>query len=257
MAGEGQMLRTARENKQWSLTDTEEVTKIRVRYIQALEEENYGILPGSTYAKGYLRTYAKQLGLNSDEIIALYSTSMKSKDSIAPPVLKTLQVPAKPRSLWVRLAFIGGVVVLMMVVFTIKNLYFTGNEIVDPPFASTPLISAPKSGAAKTPPSVPVTPPQTTPPDVIATTQDGLTAKLVFTQPCWIEIRIDGQASFQATYAAGTTKEIKGTDKIELVSIGNAGGLTITLNGIELPILGKAGEVQRNVVLTKDTLSNL
>lgn len=256
MAGEGQMLRTARENKQWSLTYTEEITKIRVRYIQALEEENYGILPGSTYAKGYLRTYAKHLGLNSDEIIALYSASMTPENSIVPPVLKTLQVPAK-RSLLVRLAVIGGVVVLMMVVFTIKNFYFSGNEISDPPFASTPLITAPKTDAPKTPPSVPVVPPQTTPPDVIASPQDGLTAQLVFSQTCWIEIRIDGQASFQATYAAGTTKEIKGTDKIELVSIGNAGGLTITLNGIELPILGKAGEVQRNVVLTKDTLNNL
>ena len=36
--------------------------KLHVRYIQALEEEDYEILPGTTYVKGYLRTYAKQLG---------------------------------------------------------------------------------------------------------------------------------------------------------------------------------------------------
>jgi len=85
MAGEGQMLRSAREEKQWSFIDTEETTKIRVRYIQALEEENYGILPGATYVKGYLRTYAKQLGLDSDEIIALYN------DSIIPEVKPVLE----------------------------------------------------------------------------------------------------------------------------------------------------------------------
>lgn len=257
MAGEGQMLRTARENKQWSLTDTEEVTKIRVRYIQALEEENYGILPGLTYAKGYLRTYAKQLGLNSDEIIALYSASMTHEDSMVPPVLKTLQVPVKPRSLWFRLAIIGGVAVLMMIVFAAKSFYFPGNNIEDPPYSSPPLISAPETDPSKIPPSATEEPPQTTPPKDIDSIQEGLTAQLVFTQPCWIEIRIDGQASFQETFAAGTTKELKGTEKIELVSIGNAGGVTVTLNGRALPALGKAWEVRRNVVLTKDTLNNL
>ena len=258
MAGEGQMLRTARENKQWSLTDTEEVTKIRVRYIEALEDENYGILPGSTYAKGYLRTYAKQLGLNSDEIIELYSASMTPGDSTVQPVLKKAQVPVKSRSLWGRFAIIGGVAVLIMIVFAVKGLYFPGNEVEDPPYSSPPLISAPKTDPAEELPSETEEPPQTTtPPNDIDSTQEGLTAQLVFNQPCWIEIRIDDQASFQETFAAGTSTELKGTEKIELVSIGNAGGLTVTLNGRDLPALGNAGEVRRNVVLTKDTLNNL
>ncbi|KJS49616.1 RodZ domain-containing protein [Desulfosporosinus sp. BICA1-9] len=255
MAGEGQLLRTARENKEWSLTDTEEITKIRVRYIQALEEENYGILPGPTYAKGYLRTYAKQLGLNSDEIIALYSATLTPDVASAPPVLKTLQVSPKSRPLWVRPAIIGGVAVLMLIAYAAKGLYSPENAIPDTPYTAPPLISAPKTDTATTspPPSASESSLQTTPPNA----QDGLTAQLVFTQPCWIEVRIDGQAPFQGTFAAGTSKEVKGTEKIELVSIGNAGGLTVTLNGRALPMLGKAGEVRRNVVLTKDMLNQL
>ncbi|GAB6156726.1 helix-turn-helix domain-containing protein [Desulfosporosinus burensis] len=255
MAGEGQMLRTARENKEWSFTDTEEITKIRVRYIQALEEENYGILPGPTYAKGYLRTYAKQLGLNSDEIIALYSAALTPDVASAPPVLKTLQVSPKSRPLWVRPAIIGGVAVLMLIAYAAKGFYSPENAIPDTPYTAPPLISAPKTDTATTsPPSnASESSLQTIPPN----TQDGLTAQLVFTQPCWIEVRIDGQAPFQGTFAAGTSKEVKGTEKIELVSIGNAGGLTVTLNGRALPILGKAGEVRRNVVLTKDMLNQL
>ena len=255
MAGEGQMLRTARENKEWSLTDTEEITKIRVRYIQALEEENYGILPGPTYAKGYLRTYAKQLGLNSDEIIALYSATLTPDVASAPPVLKTLQVSPKSRPLWVRPAIIGGVAVLMLIAYAAKGLYSPENAIPDTPYTAPPLISAPKTDTATTSPPLSASESslQITPPNA----QDGLTAQLVFTQPCWIEVRIDGQAPFQGTFAAGTSKEVKGTEKIELVSIGNAGGLTVTLNGRALPMLGKAGEVRRNVVLTKDMLNQL
>ncbi|HBV87968.1 helix-turn-helix domain-containing protein [Desulfosporosinus sp.] len=255
MAGEGQMLRAAREEKEWSLLDTEEITKIRVRYIQALEEEEYGILPGATYVKGYLRTYAKQLGLNPDDIIGLYSSSIKQE--VTPVIEEPDRMVVRSHSLWVRPVIIGGMALAAIVLaISIKNLY-QPEDIPDSAFTSPPLISAPDSGPTEPSPTVPKTPSQSSPPDVVASTQDGLTAHLVFTQACWIEIKVDNQAPFQGTFAAGSTKEIKGTDKIELVSIGNAGGLTVTLNGKSMPSLGKPGQVLRNIILTKETLNQL
>ncbi len=73
MAGEGLNMRKAREEKGWSHHDVEDAIKIRVRYLEALENEQYDVLPGPTYSKGFLRTYARHLGLNSDEIINLYN----------------------------------------------------------------------------------------------------------------------------------------------------------------------------------------
>jgi cytoskeleton protein RodZ len=252
MAGEGQMLQAAREEKQWSYTYTEEITKIRVRYIQALEEEKYEILPGTTYVKGYLRTYAKQLGLNSDEIIALYNSSAMP-DTI--PVLESPNRLVKDRPLWIRPALIGGVAVLaIMLVIAISALSQSGKKQVASPYAPAALPTAPQAEKTTPAPTVPVVP---NPADVPATTQDGLTVQLVFTQLCWIEVRVDGQPSWQAEFKAGTSKEVKGTDKIELVKVGNAGGLTGTLNGKTLPVLGKSGEVVNNVVLTKDYLNQL
>ncbi|AET68981.1 hypothetical protein Desor_3494 [Desulfosporosinus orientis DSM 765] len=251
MAGEGQMLRTARENKGWSLIDTEEVTKIRVRYIQALEEEEYEVLPGATYVKGYLRTYAKQLGLNSDDIIELYSASNQPE---APPVIEVSDKITRTHSSWIRPVIIGGMaLVAIALAFGIKGLYQPKEK--PPDYTSPPLITAPKTEITDSTPKEPETPAQSSPQDVVASTQDGLTAQLVFTQACWLEVKVDGQAPFQATFASGTTKEIKGTDRIELLSIGNAGGLTVTLNGKTLPSMGKSGEVLRNVVLTKETLN--
>ena len=253
MAGEGQMLRAAREEKKWSFMDTEDTTKIRVRYIQALEEEDYGILPGTTYVKGYLRTYAKQLGLNPDEIIALYNDSIMSEAE--QPVLKSPHKLVKARPLWVRPVIIGSMAVLSIVlIIAISGLYQPGKKVADTPYSPPALPSAPET-AVVTP--VPNPPKVTNPENVVAATQDGLTAQLVFTQPCWIEVRVDGQPPFQGTFTAGTSKEVKGTSKIELVSVGNAGGLSVTLNGKALPSLGKAGEVVRNVVLTPDILKSL
>ena len=252
MAGEGQMLRAAREEKKWSFMDTEDTTKIRVRYIQALEEEDYDVLPGTTYVKGYLRTYAKQLGLNPDEIIGLYNDSIMPE---ARPILESPHVLVKARPSWVRPMIIGSMAVLALVLaIVIASLYQPGNKVADSPYSPTALPSAPKPAAVAPAASPPVV---TNPENVVAATQDGLTAQLVFTQDCWIEVRVDGQPPFQGLFHAGMTKELKGTSKIELVRIGNASGLSVTLNGKALPSFEDAGKVVNNVILTQDTLKTL
>ncbi|SPF50767.1 Transcriptional regulator, XRE family [Candidatus Desulfosporosinus infrequens] len=252
MAGEGQVLRAAREKKEWSYMETEETTKIRVRYIQALEEEEYGILPGTTYIKGYLRTYAKQLGLNPEEIMGLYNSSIFPEDK---PVLESPPRLVKVRSLGVRPVILGSMAILVVVlVITIASLYQPGKKIASSPYSPPALPSAPITEAVKQVPSPQVVPNSE---NVAAATQDGLTAQLVFIQPCWIEVSVDGQSPFQGTFTAGTNKEVKGTSKIELLTLGNAGGLTVTLNGKTLPSLGKSGQVVHNVILTTDTLKSL
>lgn len=248
MAGEGQMLQAAREEKQWSFTDTEEITKIRVRYIQALEEEKYEILPGTTYVKGYLRTYAKQLDLNPDEIIALYNSSVTTDPF---PVLEAPNILVKVRPLWVRPAIIGSMAFLAIVLVIAIASSQPRNKLADPTYAPAALPSAPQADKTMPTPSAVVP----SPAKVAATTQDGLTMQLVFTEPCWIKIRVDGQSSLQGTFTAGTSKEVKGTDKIELVSVGNAGGVSVTLNGKAMPSLGKTGAIVNNVVLTKNNLN--
>jgi cytoskeletal protein RodZ len=60
----GPALREARERQQLSYSQVEEGTKIRSRYIRALEEEDFSVLPGPTYTKGFLRAYADYLGLD-------------------------------------------------------------------------------------------------------------------------------------------------------------------------------------------------
>ena len=68
----GQLLREAREQKGVSLEEVEEATRIRQKFLQALEEEDYGALPAETYVKGFLRTYATYLELDPEELMAIY-----------------------------------------------------------------------------------------------------------------------------------------------------------------------------------------
>ena len=65
----GNTLREARVRRNLTLQQVEEDIKIRVKYVQAMENEDWDVMPGVTYVKGFLRTYATYLGLDPEVII--------------------------------------------------------------------------------------------------------------------------------------------------------------------------------------------
>ena len=81
MASVGILLKKEREKKKISLDQISEETKIGKKYLQAIEADNYTIFPGETYIIGFIRNYARSLGLNPSEVINLYK-SMKIGSSI-------------------------------------------------------------------------------------------------------------------------------------------------------------------------------
>ena len=72
MSSFGDRLRREREMRGVSLDDIAEATKIGTRLLRALEEEHFELLPGGIFNKGFVRAYAKYLGLNEDEAVADY-----------------------------------------------------------------------------------------------------------------------------------------------------------------------------------------
>jgi cytoskeletal protein RodZ len=66
--GVGNKLRDARARRQLSLQEAEDATKIRARYLQAIEDEDWDELPGDTYARAFIRTYGALLGLDGDRL---------------------------------------------------------------------------------------------------------------------------------------------------------------------------------------------
>jgi cytoskeleton protein RodZ len=84
----GPALREARERRGLSLGAVETGTAIRTRYLRALEDEQFSVLPGPTYTKGFLRAYAEYLGLDGqlfiDEFNALHQDPRSGEQPIAP-----------------------------------------------------------------------------------------------------------------------------------------------------------------------------
>jgi transcriptional regulator with XRE-family HTH domain len=76
----GNSLRDARERRGLSYADVERDTRIRPRYLRALEEETFDALPGQTYAKGFLREYADFLGLDGQQFVDEFSSRFPPPD---------------------------------------------------------------------------------------------------------------------------------------------------------------------------------
>jgi cytoskeleton protein RodZ len=73
----GNKFRSARESKELSLDDVSNVTKISARMLQAIEEERFDQLPGGVFNRGFIRAYAKHLGLNSEDAVTDYLACLR------------------------------------------------------------------------------------------------------------------------------------------------------------------------------------
>lgn len=91
----GSSLRDARVRQDLDFPTLEERTKIRPKYLRALEEERFDILPAPTYVKGFLRTYADALGLDPQPFVDEYNTRFAVGDEDAP--IRARRVPAPRR----------------------------------------------------------------------------------------------------------------------------------------------------------------
>ena len=78
----GNSLREARVRKELDFPELETGTKIRAKYLRALEDENFEALPSATYVKGFLRTYANYLGLDGQLYVDEYNVRYGSGDEV-------------------------------------------------------------------------------------------------------------------------------------------------------------------------------
>jgi cytoskeletal protein RodZ len=132
----GNKLKTAREEKSLTYSEVSRETNIAVRYLEALEKEDFSVFPGEPYALGFLKNYGEYLELNLDELNFLYR-SLKIQEQPA-PVEQLLRDPSPlPKIIkWTSiimaiLALVGGAIYLIY-------LRFPGRAEAPPAVTRTP-----------------------------------------------------------------------------------------------------------------------
>jgi hypothetical protein len=126
----GETLQRARQAKGVTIEDAERVTRIPRKYIEALEVENYGILPAPVYARGFLRSYAGYLGLDAKELLPLFPIG-----HVEEPKLEPLPEVRQPRT-WNMNGVIAMFVVAALIAIVI-GLYSVGRGDSSSSFGGT------------------------------------------------------------------------------------------------------------------------
>jgi cytoskeleton protein RodZ len=119
----GDTLREARMRQHLDIADVEARTKIRAKYLRALENEEFGMLPGPTFVKTFLRTYAEALGLDPQVLVEEYRSTYESRDEVehlqqlGPTAVARDRRRGPPRGPWVAigLAVVAVIAVLLVI----------------------------------------------------------------------------------------------------------------------------------------------
>lgn len=236
----GNSLRDARLRRGIDLAEVEAKTKIRVKYLEALEDEEFDVLPAETYVKGFLRTYADFLGLEGRLYVEEYNSRFAAGDE--PIAREPDSKPSRVRSsesnfVVVALAGIIAVTVLVVVAWQFGASGDSPQDEVDSLIASQPPEITPFD-----PPEPTVSPPEpTTEPRAEsesvepAPATQAAVAKLVLTAqrgPVWVSVRErspTGELLYEGTLEQGQKQRFE-SERLWL-QVGAAANLDVRLNG--------------------------
>jgi cytoskeleton protein RodZ len=258
----GRRLHEAREARGLTPAELEAATRVRQKFILDLESGQFSDLPPAIYVRGQLRTLAAFLGLDPGELIALYEEEVPAVEPSPPPQI--LAQPLVPPRRFDPELFVG--IVLLVAVVAVLGWVF--RSYIQPLADATPTPTLtltlqatatptetllPTATETLPPPSV--TPRPTDTPSITPSPTSAVGAILLtvtITDTSWVRVLADGDQVFQGTVQPGES-QTWGARQAIAIRVGNAGGVKVTVNGVEQPSLGPPGMVvDRAWVLSPD-----
>ena len=229
----GAWLRRQRELREVALSEIAAVTKISTRYLEALEEDRFDVLPAPVFAKGFLREYAKYVGLDPDDVVNSYITAQQR---LAPQDAEEESYRAKRRGLRVPPPALLVIGVLLFIGVVSALLIYRTRKGVEPETVPTHLdIPA----VAARPEVVPETSASTE-------YESPLNVTLDFAENCWVEATVDGRRRISELRVHGDSLQLEAQQRV-LLTLGNPQGVQIEVNGIAYAPEIMAGRVARNI----------
>jgi cytoskeleton protein RodZ len=235
----GSYLRALREKKNVSLEEIAQATRVSVRQLQALESDDASSLPAPVFVRGFIRAYCHFVGESADEALA----RMPSAPAIEPPRARPV-----PRTGAVTPSWVGSPAFISLVMLAIFGGGLLALNLVVAPVP-------PSARPARVPTPTPHEPAATAPAasaqsgDVAAPARVGAQHLVLSAiEQAWVRIQADDGKGIEELLEPGATREWTAQKRFVL-TVGNAGGIALTLNGRRLPSLGGRGVVIRGLEL--------
>ncbi len=237
----GLWLRNARESMGSTIEDVEAATRIRPRFLEALEAGDFAAFPGGeVQVRGFLRIYARYLGLSPEEAIARYEAEVRSTPA-APPkrpqpatswftANSAASSPASvslPRRVGFGTLMLFATSILVLLIAAGMVIYFTGNRDMGNRALATASTWTPT--LAGTPPATAQAQPTPTPTFPV-NPQGGISLALEATEHVWLRVTADNANVFEGMLSPGQPMAWSARELIR-VETGNGAGVQITVNG--------------------------
>jgi len=288
MSSLGPYLRGLREAKGMSLDDIARSTRVGRRHLEALESDTFTELPAPVFVKGFIRAYCEFLDSSSDEALGLYRETTGEPAAPHGP-LRPLLAPRTRRAGPLAISIIL-FIALGASLFALRlGLQSSRKDSVSAPAkeearkAATPApaasaaklaadmptapSTAPTPAAPSAPPAAlapssssaalttsasasPPTPPSSSAPGEAKPGNHHLIVRAI--EPTWLRVQVDEGQVAEELLQAGAVREWTATRRFTL-TVGNAGGVEIDLDGKRMPSLGAKGAVIQRLVLPQES----
>jgi cytoskeleton protein RodZ len=269
----GRILEQKRKEKGLSLEEVEQATKIRKRYLDGLEREDYAVLPAGVYAQGFLKTYANYLGLDGEDL----SRQLKSRrrprrerginynngteNGFEEPLIAPTGLQGTEKRRFPTSAVVTLLIAVLVLAVVIGALYFVGRGVEashsgdDNPAPAQPTEDPPKQDPEKVASKEEAKETGTQKNEAAGSTEDaGNTGteeaqqsappdKLrvsirVSDRPSWLLIRTDGTPVYEQVAEPGFSRTFE-ADRRLYIKGGDAGAVTMEINGQDAGTLGQ------------------
>lgn len=267
LASFGEELRREREIRGISLKEISDATKISKRFLEAIERNDHKTLPAPVFTRGFVREYAKYLGLNAEEMVNRYNYAAAGDDRIEksahlerlvappPPPIREKQWTSKGiPPLYARIDR-NVIITIVIVVLLIGVSYWAvkhKRESAAQAAREASAVTVSKPVVHPAPPRPEPTVPATT--SSVAPDDSVLRLTIDMNADSWIVLKADGKTVWSDDMRRGQSKTFEAKDEFRFVTVGNAAGVTLTLNGVRIPPLGEEGQVLRDRIYDREFL---
>lgn len=218
----GAQLRQAREAQGVSLRQISEQTRIQMRYLEAIESDNFSQLPGGIFNRSFIKAYAKQVGFNEDEALEAYNRTSREQGTPSDEEMPTSYQPRvytngdSTRSPWVNLLFAAIIVGIISIGAYALQHWYNRNA------GTTPAPAGSVTNTSAAPEPTPSVAPQ------------GLTVQVkAIGEPVWMRVQADDATPAQLELKpTETAREYTPQSRLNLqYNRTRAPFLEVTING--------------------------
>jgi cytoskeleton protein RodZ len=260
----GLWLRTQREARGVTLREIADDSKISLRYLEALESDRFDALPAEVFVRGFLREYARVVGLDPDEVVNLYLVAAPGESPDPAPVPRRAAAASRPSYALYGALIAGALALLLAAALAISwwagrrsnagrhevtgaaGAEYAGAESREGLERSTTSAPAPEIPEEIEVDAPPAAAPETSPAGDAAGPEAALRLVLDFSQDCWVEVAVDGRRRPSELKAGGESLALEAERSIVL-TLGNAPAVRAELNGRPFQLPNDGSRVVREL----------